>query len=78
MSKGTSTRKKWHPPYYKFMGFLKENNIKLTEVSITLGGQTVQNISQKNNGWSDYTMTEINKICDRFGISPEIFRISKR
>lgn len=74
-TKKISNRKRFHPPYYKFMGFLKENNISLQEISDALSGQTVQTISMKNHGWADYSMTEINKICDSFGVDIEIFRI---
>lgn len=70
-------RKKVHPPYDKFMGFLKENHIKLKEISDVLGGMSVQTISMKNHGWAEYSMTEIDKICSHFGISSEIFRAKK-
>lgn len=70
-------RARVHPPYDKFMAFLKENHIKLQYLSDLLGGMTIQTISMKNHGWSDYSMTEINIICDNFGISSEIFRAKK-
>jgi len=77
MMQKKSKRKRVHPPYNKFKAFLAENHIKLKEISDILGGQTVQTISMKNNGWADYSMTEINKICSHFGISSEIFRTPK-
>jgi hypothetical protein len=66
-----------HLPYDKFMAFLKENRIKLQDLSDLLGGMTVQTISMKNHGWAEYSMTEIDKICSHFGISSEIFRVKK-
>jgi hypothetical protein len=66
-----------HAPYDKFMAFLKENHIKLQDISNILGGQTVQTISMKNHGWSEYSMTEIDRICSHFEISSEIFRAKK-
>lgn len=65
-----------HQPYDEFMAFLKGKRIKLKEVA-ELFGHTVQTISMKNHGRADYSMTEINRICDHFGISSEIFRAKK-
>jgi len=67
-------RVKLHEPYSKFMGYLKENNIKLRELSDLLGGTTISTTSMKNNGWADYSMREINKICDAYKISADMFR----
>lgn len=66
----------YHPPYSKFMGYLKENGIKLQAISDLLN-QTVQTISDKNNGRADYKGSEIDAICNRFGISADIFRTQK-
>lgn len=68
------TSKAYHPPYQKFQGFLKEKRITLKEIGNLLGGQTIQTISAKNNGQADYKMNEVNNICDRLGISADIFR----
>ena len=70
-------RFRYHPPYYKFMAYLKENSIKLKDISDILGGLTVSTISMKNHGWAEYNMSEIDKICDHFNISSEIFRAKK-
>lgn len=61
-----------HPPYGKFQGFLAENKIKLRSVADVIG-VTVSTVSQKNNGYADYTMSEVNAICDVFGCDPSIF-----
>jgi hypothetical protein len=75
MKKHTS-KKIYHPPYSKFQGFLKENRIQLQEIGNLLN-LAVATVSEKNNGQADYKMSEINKICDHFGISSELFRSQK-
>jgi len=40
-------------------------------------GCGIPNISMKNNGYAEYTMTEIDTICTHFNISSEIFRTKK-
>lgn len=78
MSKIKRTSPKvYHPPYSKFQGYCKENRITLKEIGDLLGGLTVQTVSAKNNGQSDYKTSEINKICDRYGISADLFRTQK-
>lgn len=76
MGKNKKKVKLYHQPYDKFMAYLKENRIKLQEIA-DLFGHTVQTISMKNHGKSDYSMREIEKICDHLGISSEIFRAKK-
>lgn len=65
-----------HEPYNHFKAFLVTHNIKLQAVA-DLFHCSVQNISMKNNGYAEYSFSEIEKICDHFGISSEIFRSSK-
>jgi transcriptional regulator with XRE-family HTH domain len=78
MSKVKRTSPKtYHPPYFKFQGYMKENRITLKEIGDLLGGLTVQTISAKNNGRSDYRASEINMICDRYGVSADLFRTQK-
>lgn len=76
MSKKRGKVKLYHPPYDKFMAHLKENRIKL-QVIADLFGHTVQTISMKNHGKAEYSMSEIDKICNHLGISSEIFRSKK-
>jgi transcriptional regulator with XRE-family HTH domain len=65
-----------HPPYTRFQGFLKENRITLKQVAAIIGS-TVPTVSTRNNGRSDYSMTEINSICDALGCNTDIFRTTK-
>lgn len=65
-----------HPPYLKFMAFMRENRITLKMVAQAIGS-TVSTVSSKNNGTADYKMTEVDAICNNFGCSSEIFRTQK-
>ena len=65
-----------HFPYLDFKAYLVKERVKLREVADLLG-VTVQTVSLKNNGFADYTMAEINIICNHFRISSEIFRTKK-
>lgn len=65
-----------HEPYRGFQAYLAQNGINLKEVA-DLFGCSIQNISMKNNGHAEYSWNEIEKICDHFGISSEIFRSQK-
>lgn len=79
LKKRKRARKIYHPPYSKFMGFLKENGIKLKEIGELLG-LTVQTISDKNIGRADYKMDEVNKLCDHYnhlGLDTSFFSAKK-
>ena len=65
-----------HPPYSFFKAFLMEKGIRLKEVAKILN-TTVTCISQKNNGFSDYTIQEVNKLCDVLNCEMSIFRTQK-
>lgn len=62
-----------HAPYNEFKVFLLRESIKLKEIA-TLLGCTVPTVSMKNNGNAEYTMSEVNKICEKYNISSEVFR----
>ena len=65
-----------HPPYLKFMGFLTENRLGLKDIAQVIGS-TVPTVSAKNNGYADYTMSEVDAICNTFGCTSDIFRTTK-
>jgi transcriptional regulator with XRE-family HTH domain len=65
-----------HPPHFYFKGWMAENNIKLQEIAYLLE-ITKTSVSQKNNGYQNYTFTEVDKICQHYNISPEIFLYKK-
>jgi hypothetical protein len=64
--KRSKSRKIIHPPYSKFEGFLKENGIYLQDIGDLLGC-TVQTVCDRNKGRSDYSMSDVNTLCDRYG-----------
>lgn len=76
MPRKKKEKKLYHQPYDDFKAFLTKNRVKLREIAELLNC-TVQTISLKNNGYSEYSMTEIDKICTYFNISSEIFRGQK-
>jgi len=65
-----------HPPYNGFKAWLAENGVKLKDVAEVLG-TTVATISQKNNGFSDYTGRELNRLAEHFGLDLNIFKPRK-
>ena len=68
-----SNRKLLHPPHDVFKAYLYHNKIKLKDVARIIDTCT-NTISQKNNGYQNYTMTEVDLICTHYGISADIFR----
>jgi transcriptional regulator with XRE-family HTH domain len=65
-----------HPPHYRFKGWMAENNVRLQEIADLLG-ITKTSVSRKNNGYQNYTFTEVDKICQHYNMSPEIFLYQK-
>jgi len=63
-------------PYTRFKAFLVENNIKQKTIADLLGVK-LSTLSQKLNGWSDFDYTEVEIICDEYGLSADIFRRNK-
>lgn len=61
-----------HPPYNKFKGFLKENEIKYKDIASYLG-ITTSTLSQKINGKSDFLLGEIKLIKNKFNVTDEFF-----
>lgn len=60
-------------PYYKFKGYLAENNIQQKELA------KIMNISQAtlskrlNGKGGDFTIQDLKKICSTLGVKAEIF-----
>ncbi len=60
-------------PYYKFKGYLAENNIQQKEVAEILEISQAT-LSKRLNGKSgDFTVQDLKKICMNHGIKAEIF-----
>lgn len=62
-----------HKPYRKFQGFMREHDITVQDIADLLESTTTV-VSAKNNGHSDYRVYEINKICNAYGCTIDIFR----
>lgn len=65
-----------HEPHSKFKGFLTENEIRQRTVAELLNISPIT-LNQKINGYLHFTFTEVEKICDEYGISPEYFLTKK-
>lgn len=55
-----------------FKGWLAENGIKQKEIADLLG-LGIQSVNNKVNGKTDFTLPQIAKICEAYGISADIF-----
>lgn len=65
------SRKK-HVPHLRFKGFLVAHGITQKEVA-KLIGITDTTLSLKINGYLHFTFDEVERICNEYGIMPEIF-----
>ena len=62
--------------YYKFNAWLQENGISQTEVADLLGVTRIT-LNRKINGTgSDFSLTEVRKICSHYSISANDFFIN--
>ena len=69
-------RKLKHAPHLQFKGFLVANNIRQNEVAEMLNISPVT-LSHKINGHLHFTFSEIEKICDEYGVMPDLFLTQK-
>jgi predicted XRE-type DNA-binding protein len=60
-------------PYYKFKGYLAENNIKQKNVAETLEISQATFSKRLNGKGGDFTIQDAKKICLALGIKAEIF-----
>lgn len=58
----------------KFKGFMAEHGIKQNEIAELLEID-VANVNQKVNGKQDFTLPQIRKICEKYGISADEYFI---
>ncbi len=61
-----------HPPHLKVKGFFVANAIRQKEVADILNIAPTT-LNQKLNGYLHFTFDEVEKICDEYGVGPEIF-----
>lgn len=60
------------PRYGKFKGFLASNGIKQREVA-DLIGISQEAMSMKISGKMAFTVEQVRKICDRYGLSADLY-----
>lgn len=69
---GIILKRKIHEPYQKFKGVLKEKEITYRDIGNILG-ITETSVSHKINGYSDFFISEVEKIKNKYGIPEKIF-----
>lgn len=55
-----------------FKGWLAENNVSQTEIAKELG-LSIQSVNLKVNGKSNFTLPQVAKLIDKYGMDAEIF-----
>lgn len=55
-----------------FKAWMVANNIKQSEIAELLD-ISLQSVNLKVNGKQDFTLPQVKKICERYGISADIF-----
>ena len=61
-----------HKPYKKFKGWLKANDLTYKDISKLLN-LSVQTVSAKINGQSDFLLSEILKLKETYNLNDDIF-----
>lgn len=67
-----SEKKRIHKPYWKLKGLLCEKGVTYAQLGCLLG-LTATTVSQKINGYSDFYLSEFQKIKDVYGVSNDSF-----
>lgn len=58
--------------HLKFKAWLVENGIKQKDVADLLG-ISVENLNAKVNGKQNFTLAQVKTICEKYGISADLF-----
>ncbi len=61
-----------HKPYASFKGWLRANGLTYSDVA-TLLGLSVATVSAKINGQSDFLLSEIQLIREKYNLASDIF-----
>ena len=64
--------KKFHEPYINFKTWIKENNLNYNIIGLFLGISAVA-VCRKINGQSDFTLSEINALKEKYKLKSDIF-----
>ena len=65
-------RKKIHPPYTKFKGWMRENGITYSDIAVFLG-VAPSTVCLKVNGSSDFLLSEIQLLKNKYNLDNNIF-----
>lgn len=65
-----------HAPHLKLKGYFVANAIRQSQVADLLNISPTT-LNQKLNGYLHFNFDEVEKICDEYGIGPEIFLTRK-
>lgn len=76
MGTGKTAKRIKHLPHLKLKGFFITNGIKQKEVARALNISPVT-FNQKLNGYLHFTFDEVERICDLYGVNPDIFLTKK-
>ena len=68
----SKSRRIKHPPHLKVKGFFVVKDIRQKEVAELLNIAPTT-LNQKLNGYLHFTFDEVEKICDEYRVSPDIF-----
>lgn len=61
-----------HSPYARFKGWLRSNNLTYNDIANLLGLSTAT-VSAKINGKSDFLLSEIKAIREKYNLESDIF-----
>lgn len=61
-----------HKPYQKFKGWLRSENLVYKDIADFLG-VSIQTVTAKVNGQSDFTLSEIKAMNSNYNLSNDIF-----
>ena len=60
-------------PYFKFKGYLAENNIQQKEIANIINISQATLSKRLNAKGGDFTIQDLKKICDKLNVNAEIF-----
>lgn len=76
MKTASKSKRIKHAPHLKVKGFFIANAVRQKQVADLLNIAPTT-LNQKLNGYLHFTLDEVEKICDEYGIDPVIFLTRK-
>ena len=65
-------KQKTHEPYLKFKGWLREHDLTYSDIADFLGLNQAT-VAMKINGYSDFLLSEIQALKDKYNLDSDIF-----